>query len=48
MNKNTICLRYNKDAEDAVRFYAEIFPNSGSEPCIARRATIRTARKAMC
>jgi predicted 3-demethylubiquinone-9 3-methyltransferase (glyoxalase superfamily) len=28
MNKNTICLWYNKDAEDAARFYAEIFPNS--------------------
>ena len=28
MNKNTICLWYNKDAEDAARFYAEVFPNS--------------------
>jgi len=28
MNKNTICLWYNKDAEAAARFYAEIFPNS--------------------
>lgn len=26
--KNTICLWYNKDAEDAARFYAETFPNS--------------------
>jgi uncharacterized glyoxalase superfamily protein PhnB len=26
--KNTICLWYDKDAEDAARFYAETFPNS--------------------
>ncbi len=26
--KNTICLWFNKDAEDAARFYAETFPNS--------------------
>src|SRR5256714_6993142 len=28
MGKNTICLWYNKDAEDAARFYAETFPDS--------------------
>lgn len=28
MNKNTICLWYNGDAEDAARFYAETFPDS--------------------
>jgi predicted 3-demethylubiquinone-9 3-methyltransferase (glyoxalase superfamily) len=28
MNKNTICLWYNGDAEAAARFYAETFPNS--------------------
>jgi len=28
MNKNTICLWYNKDAEAAARFYAQTFPNS--------------------
>lgn len=28
MNKNTVCLWYNKDAEAAARFYAETFPNS--------------------
>jgi len=28
MNKNTICLWYDKDAEDAARFYARTFPNS--------------------
>lgn len=26
--KNTICLWYNHDAEEAARFYAETFPNS--------------------
>lgn len=26
--KNTICLWYNKDAEEAARFYAETFPDS--------------------
>ena len=28
MNKNTICLWYDKDAEAAARFYAQTFPNS--------------------
>ena len=28
MNKNTICLWYDRDAEDAARFYAKTFPNS--------------------
>ena len=28
MHKNTICLWYNKDAEEAARFYAKTFPNS--------------------
>lgn len=28
MAKNTICLWYDKDAEDAARFYAKTFPNS--------------------
>jgi predicted 3-demethylubiquinone-9 3-methyltransferase (glyoxalase superfamily) len=26
--KNTICLWYDKDAEDVARFYAETFPDS--------------------
>jgi len=26
--KNTICLRYDGDAEDAARFYAKTFPDS--------------------
>jgi predicted 3-demethylubiquinone-9 3-methyltransferase (glyoxalase superfamily) len=28
MAKNTICLWYNRDAEEAARFYAETFPDS--------------------
>jgi predicted 3-demethylubiquinone-9 3-methyltransferase (glyoxalase superfamily) len=28
MNKNTICLWYNHDAEEAANFYAKTFPNS--------------------
>jgi predicted 3-demethylubiquinone-9 3-methyltransferase (glyoxalase superfamily) len=28
MNKNTICLWYNSDAEEAARFYAQTFPDS--------------------
>ena len=28
LRKNTICLWYNKDAEEAARFYAATFPNS--------------------
>jgi 2-polyprenyl-6-hydroxyphenyl methylase/3-demethylubiquinone-9 3-methyltransferase len=27
-NKNTICLWYDHDAEDAARFYASVFPDS--------------------
>lgn len=28
MNKNTICLWYNRDAEEAAHFYAATFPNT--------------------
>ena len=28
MNKNTICLWYDNDAEEAARFYARTFPDS--------------------
>ena len=28
MSKNTICLWYNHDAEEAAQFYAKTFPNS--------------------
>jgi predicted 3-demethylubiquinone-9 3-methyltransferase (glyoxalase superfamily) len=36
MHKNTICLWYNNDAEEAARFYAETFP--GSEVGAVHRA----------
>ena len=32
MAKNTICLWYDKDAEDAARFYAKTFPDSAVGP----------------
>ena len=28
MNKNTLCLWYDHDAEEAARFYARTFPDS--------------------
>ena len=28
MPKNTICLWFDKDAQEAARFYADTFPNS--------------------
>ena len=46
--KNTICLWYNRDAEDAARFYAQTFPDSSVTRCIAHRVTFRRGRKAMC
>ena len=48
MNKNTICLWYDKDAEEAARFYAQTFPDSRSARFTARRATSRAARRATC
>ncbi|WP_180015505.1 VOC family protein [Acinetobacter sp. YH16031] len=32
--KNTICLWYDHDAEEAARFYAEIFPDSSVEAIV--------------
>ena len=32
VHKNTICLMFDKDAERAAQFYAEIFPNSSVGP----------------
>lgn len=31
-DKNTICIWYDKDAEDAAKFYASVFPNSHVGP----------------
>ncbi|WP_210246466.1 VOC family protein [Youhaiella tibetensis] len=36
MAKNTICIWYDKEAEEAARFYAEVFPDS--EVTAVRRA----------
>ena len=47
VGKNTICLWYNKDAQDAAHFYAETFPTVQSLPSTMHQATIRAARKAM-
>ena len=46
--KNTICLWYDKDAEEAAHFYAATFPTARSARSTAPRATIRPARRATC
>jgi 2-polyprenyl-6-hydroxyphenyl methylase/3-demethylubiquinone-9 3-methyltransferase len=46
--KNTICLWYNGDAEDAARFYAQTFPTRPSARCTARRETFPPAKKETC
>ena len=46
MAKNTICLWYDKDAEDAARFYAETFPDSAVGAASgARPATIPSGKE---
>ena len=42
--KNTLCLWYDKDAEEAARFYAATFPNS--KVTGVHKATTRAARRA--
>ena len=46
--KNTICLWYDGDAEDAAQFYAKTFPDSSVALCIVHRATFRRGRKGTC
>ena len=47
--KNTICLWFDKDAEEAARFYADRLPEQRrSPPCTRRRVISRTARRATC
>ena len=46
--KNTICLWFDQDAQDAARFYAATFPDSKVTLFTMRPETIRAARKAMC
>ena len=47
--KNTICLWYDRDAEEAARFYASDVPRFVRRArCTARRATFRRGRRATC
>jgi len=46
--KNTICLWFDKDAHDAARFYAAIFPNSAVTSFTKHRVTSQAASRAMC
>ena len=46
--KNTICLWYDGDAEDAARFYAKTFPDSSVGAVHRRRETFRRGRKGTC
>lgn len=34
MNKNTVCLMFDKEAEDAARFYAATFPDSSVDAVV--------------
>lgn len=45
---NTICLWYDRDAEDAARFYAQTFPIRRSVRCTAHQETFRQGRKGTC
>ena len=46
--KNTICLWYDGDAEEAARFYAKTFPDSSVDAVHLRRETFRPGRKGTC
>jgi predicted 3-demethylubiquinone-9 3-methyltransferase (glyoxalase superfamily) len=46
--KNTICLWFDKDAQEAARFYAATFPDSEVTDVHEAPAIIQAARKAMC
>lgn len=45
--KNTICVWYDTQAEEAARFYASVFPDSHVTTFIARHWTTRATRPAM-
>jgi predicted 3-demethylubiquinone-9 3-methyltransferase (glyoxalase superfamily) len=45
--KNTICLWYDRDAEEAARFYASVFPDSSVSTVHRARVIFRRGRKAM-
>jgi predicted 3-demethylubiquinone-9 3-methyltransferase (glyoxalase superfamily) len=46
--KNTICLWYNGDAEDAARFYAKTFPNSSVGASHRAPGDFHPGKKGMC
>ena len=49
MNKNTICIWYDSDAEEAARFYAKTFPESVGRRRAPRAGRLsRPARRATC
>jgi predicted 3-demethylubiquinone-9 3-methyltransferase (glyoxalase superfamily) len=48
MAKNTIRLRYDKDAEAAARFYAATFLESTVSAITVRPVTTHPARREMC
>ena len=41
--KNTICLWYDRDAEEAARFYARVFPDSSVGPRLGKSPLARPA-----
>ena len=46
--KNTICLWYDRDAEEAARFYAKTFPIRPLARCTGRPETIHPGKRGMC
>jgi predicted 3-demethylubiquinone-9 3-methyltransferase (glyoxalase superfamily) len=46
--KNTICLWYDREAEEAARFYAATFPDSAVRAATTRLPTTPRARRATC
>ena len=43
--KNTICLWYNRDAEEAAQFYAKTFPNSSGGSGAPRAGRLSVGKK---
>jgi 2-polyprenyl-6-hydroxyphenyl methylase/3-demethylubiquinone-9 3-methyltransferase len=46
--KNTICLWYDGDAEEAARFYAETFPDSSVGAVLLAPGDYPSGKKGMC
>jgi len=46
MKKNTICLWYDHDAEEAARFYARTFPTARLVRCAGHLPIFQAARPA--